>query len=87
MKKKRLTEEQIVRIVRAAEATTIEAAARQHGVSEQSIYRWKRQFGQMDVDDVRELRHLRQENARLKKVLAERDLQEEVMKELQAKKW
>ena len=54
MKKKRFTEEQIVRILRAAETTTIEAAARQHGVSEQSIYRWKRQFGQMDVDDVRE---------------------------------
>lgn len=87
MKKKRFTEEQIVRILRAAETTTIEAAARQYGVSEQSIYRWKRQFGQMDVADVRELRHLRQENARLKKVLAERDLEVEVMKELQAKKW
>ena len=87
MKKKRFTNEQIVRILRAAEATTIEAAARQHGVSEQSIYRWKRQFGQMDVDDVRELRHLRHQKARLKKVLAERDLEVEVMKELQAKKW
>ena len=42
MKKKRFTEEQIVRILRAAETTTIEAVARQHGVSEQSIYRWKR---------------------------------------------
>jgi putative transposase len=41
----------------------------------------------MDVADVRELRHLRQENTRLKKVLAERDLEVEVMKELQAKKW
>jgi putative transposase len=84
MKKKRFTAEQIVRIVRAAETTTIEAAARQHGVSEQSIYRWKRQFGQMEVADVRELR---QENTRLKKVLADRDLEVEVMKELQAKKW
>lgn len=87
MKKKRFTEEQIVRILRAAETTTIDAAVRQHGVSEQSIYRWKRQFGQMDVADVRELRHLRHENTRLKKVLAERDLEVEVMKELQAKKW
>jgi putative transposase len=87
MKKTRFTEELIVRILRTAETTTSEAAARQHGVSEQSIYRWKRQFGQMEVDDVRELRQLRQEKARLKKVLAERDLEVEVMKELQAKKW
>jgi len=85
MKKMRFTEEQIVRIVRAAQNTTIDAAARQHGVSEQSIYRWKRQFGQMEVADVCELRQFRQENTRLKKVLAERDLEVEVMKELQAK--
>ncbi len=45
MKKKRFTEEQIVGILRNAETSTIEKAARQHGVSEQSIYRWKRQFG------------------------------------------
>ncbi len=87
MKKQCFTEEQIVRILREAETTTIEATARQHSVSAQYIYRWKRQFGKMEVDDVRELRYLRQENARLKKVLAERDLEVEVMKELQAKKW
>jgi len=79
MKRKCFAEEQIVRILREAEQTTIEAAARQHSVSEQSIYRWKRQFGSLEVDDVRELRQLRQENARLKKVLAERDLEVEVM--------
>jgi putative transposase len=87
MKKTRFTEEQMVRSLRDADTKTIEAAARQHGVSEQSIDRWKRQFDQMDVAEVRELRHLRHENARLKKVLAERDLEVEVMKELQAKKW
>lgn len=66
--KNRFTEEQIIRILRDAEAKTMAAAARQLGVSEQSIYQWKRQFGQMDVAEVRELRHLRQENARLKEV-------------------
>ena len=82
MTKERFSEEQIVRIVREAESTAIETAARHHGGSEQSIYRWKRQFGQMEVADVRALRQLRQENGRLKKVLAERDMEVEVMKEL-----
>ena len=62
-----------------------------HGASawggEQTIYRWRRQFSGMEVSDVRELRRLRDENARLKKLLAERDLEVEVMKEIQAKKW
>ena len=63
MQKKRFSEEQIVRILRATETTPIKALARQHGVSEQSIDRWKRQFGHMEVADVQELCQLRQAKA------------------------
>lgn len=87
MKKSRYKEEQIVSILREAELNTVPATARKHGVAEQTIYRWRKQFSGMQVSDVRELRGLREENARLKKPVAERDLEVEVMKEIQAKKW
>ena len=73
--------------LRDAEATTVVEVARRHGLSEPSIHRWRRQYADMAVSDVRELRRLQDENARLKKLLAERDLDVEVMKEIQAKKW
>ena len=63
------------------------AAARKHGVSEQTVHRWRKQYAGMEVSDVRELKRLKDENAWLKKLLAERDLEVEVMKEIQAKKW
>jgi len=87
VKRNRFTDEQIVTALRDAEATTVVAAARKHGVAEQSIYRWRQRFAGMEVSDVRELKRLKDENARLKKLLAERDLEVEVMKEIQAKKW
>lgn len=87
MKKSRYTEEQIVSILREAELSTVTATARKHAVAEQTIYRWRKQFAGMEVSDVRELRRLREENARLKKLVAERDLEVEVMKEIQVKKW
>ena len=87
MKKSRFTDEQIVAALRDADATTVVAAARKHGVSEQSIHRWRKQFAGMEVSDVRELKRLKDENARLKKLLAERDLEVEGMKEIQSKKW
>ena len=87
MKRNRFTEEQIVAALRDAEATSIAEAARKHGVSEPSLHRWRKQFADMEVSDVRELKRVKEENARLKKLLAERDLEVEVMKEIQSKKW
>jgi putative transposase len=87
LKKNRFTEEQIVAALRDAEASTIAEAARKHGVSEPSIHRWRKQYADIEVSDVRELKWLKDENGRLKKLLAERDLEAEVMKEIQAKKW
>lgn len=87
MKKSRFTDQQIVSALRDAEVSTVVAAARKHGVSEQSMHRWRKQFAGMAVADVHALRRLRDENSRLKKLLAERDLEVEVMKEIQAKKW
>ena len=61
--------------------------AKKHGISDQTIYLWRKKFGQLEAADVRRLRQLEQENAKLKKILAERDLEIEVMKEIAAKKW
>ena len=87
MKKSRYSDEQIVRILRETDKDSVAEVAKRHGVSEQSIYGWRQRFSGMAVDDVKEMKSLAQENARLKKLLAERDLEIEVMKEINAKKW
>lgn len=61
--------------------------AKKHGVSEATIYAWRKKYGELEVNDVRHLKQLERENARLKKLLAERDLEIEVMKEANRKKW
>ena len=68
-------------------ATALEAAAKKHGVSAATLYEWKRKFGGMDVDDAKRLKSLESENAKLKKMLADRMLEIDVLKEINAKKW
>jgi putative transposase len=87
MKKGRFTDEQIVAIVRESRAHGVPATAKKHQVSEQTLYTWRRRFGDMEVSHVAELKRALAENAKLKKLLAERDLEIDVMKEVVAKKW
>ncbi|HEX2239507.1 MAG TPA: transposase [Gammaproteobacteria bacterium] len=75
MKVKRYTQEQIIGILKGHEAGAEGAdLARRHGVSEQSFYRWKSKYGGMEMSEARRLRELESENARLKKLLAEAEL-------------
>lgn len=89
MKRKVFKEEQIVRILREAELGKApqKEICKKHGISEQTFYRWKAKFGGMDVPDAKRLRHLEGENARLKKMLAEKVLENDLLQELNRKKW
>lgn len=85
MRQSRFKEEKMVAILREADREPVAAVAKRHAISEQTIYTWRKRFGGFEANDVRRLKQLEVENARLKKLVAERDLEIEVMKEVAAK--
>ena len=88
MKRNRFTEEQIIGILKEHEAgVSVSDLCRKHGVSDASIYKWKAKFGGMDVSEARKLRGLEEENAKLKRLLADAMLDNVALKDLLGKKW
>ena len=86
--KKRFSEEQIIGFLREADkGVAVKELCRRHGFSEASYYLWRSKFGGMDVSDARRLKALEAESARLKKLLAESMLENEVTREALRKKW
>lgn len=88
MKKKRFSIEQIVAVLKQAELGMRVADLIRHvGISEQTFYRWKKQYAGMQSDQVRELKQLQEENGRLKKLVAELSLDKAILQDVATKKW
>ena len=88
MKGKTHSTEEIIGILRQADGgNTTQSVCREHNISEQTYYRWKKKYGDMELADAKRLKELEKENAELKKMLAESMLENRVLKEVNSKKW
>lgn len=88
MRKSRFSVERIVAVLRQAEmGMSIADVTRQLGISEQTFYRWKKAYGGLQPDQARELKQLQEENARLKKLVADLSLDKVILQDIAAKKW
>ncbi len=88
MKQKRFTEEQIIKALKEADGgAEVRDVCRRLGVSEQSFYRWRRRFGGLEVSDAKRLRELETENGRLKRMVADLLLDNQILRDVNAKKW
>ena len=88
MKRSRFTEEQIIGVLRAQEAgMKVSELCRTHGISQPTFYAWKAKFGGMSISDAKRLKQLEEENAKLKRLLAEAVLDNAVLKDITSRKW
>jgi putative transposase len=88
MRAKRFTEEQVIGVLKEAEAgAKTRELCRRHGISEATFYNWKAKYGGMTVSEARRLRELEAENAKLKRLLAEAELDKAALKDLPGRKW
>ncbi len=81
------SEEQIIGILKEAQASGVKATCAKHNISEATYYSWKRKYGGMEVAEARRLRALEDENGRLKRLVADLSIQNQILKEVNSKKW